>query len=898
VIFDAAFEQARDKRWALLARICDLRQARARVDARLKEYSRFQHLFEVGVAVARATGEPQLVPEYYPHSRSVWETVLTPGDHRRVHRLREGWLCVTGRLTELRDRIDRKIAEIEQRILEVDLWLEEKGKVWGRIDPEKLRSQVREVLQAAEELSRLVVGRSVAVAFDTAEGAPLGYVPIQKETTGSRKVYLSADILGRQPEHLLDYYRALLVHELGHILLHLRDRDYRRLRRLLRRRVSLAPGFFDVFNILLDEQLERTLRDTRPEWQRWFNRLDFFTRQIPLKDWETLLSRAGRPDPAGALNDLAARRLVKVYADPQRPFVVIQSAAIFSEGLGFTRLYAFWSVLRNRLPLATVAEPWLKQCLDLIPKDLKSLDVFAVHALAVEVWKILMHPSPPLMKVKVRCGRGTVEIEVPGSWRPVFVDAVARKKARRRGRKGRGGVQGPSGARPAAPPDNAEGPPPPPPPAPPPVPRPTPGPPPDGVFAPRRRRVRVSKNPFKGLDTHWSFKTGPEKGAGGGKISRKGRGKGNVKPSTKGRGKGQHSARRLTPIEKARKQRPATPSKPKALPRSAGQLSSPPDAAEVEKVERLAAAPTPSWSPRGTLKGMRQALARLLDEVRAEMAGKSPETPSVERLTPDGGQPSDQRNEADERAFPGPEGVFRLLPDRVLNATLARDVRRLVPILRPFFAVVGQEKVQEERLSSGRRLLAGSLVKHLAYGETRLFADQRLAEVEQHADVLVCVLIDTSASTKADDRLGRAKLVGALLAECLKECPNVESAFLGYNQNVYLCGSHEEHSLGSLEPAGKTNEAAAIDYLRKVHLDSPRRRKAVIVLSDGLPTACSVESVRWLVHATEKELGARFLYGALSSADHPAYRRRADLAGEVDESRVRALGRQIAALLR
>jgi hypothetical protein len=38
----------------------------------------------------------------------------------------------------------------------------------------------------------------------------------------------------------------------------------------------------------------------------------------------------------------------------------------------------------------------------------------------------------------------------------------------------------------------------------------------------------------------------------------------------------------------------------------------------------------------------------------------------------------------------------------------------------------------------------------------------------------------------------------------------VESVFLGYNQNAYLCGNHKEHPVGSLEPAGKTNEAAVL----------------------------------------------------------------------------------------
>lgn len=78
---------------------------------------------------------------------------------------------------------------------------------------------------------------------------------------------------------------------------------------------------------------------------------------------------------------------------------------------------------------------------------------------------------------------------------------------------------------------------------------------------------------------------------------------------------------------------------------------------------------------------------------------------------------------------------------------------------------------------------------------------------------------------------------------------------------IMKSGNHEENSESSLEPAGKTNEAAALDYLRHHYLDLPRQRKIVIVLSDGLPTACSVESVCGLTRSLEKDLGVRFLHG-------------------------------------
>jgi len=209
----------------------------------------------------------------------------------------------------------------------------------------------------------------------------------------------------------------------------------------------------------------------------------------------------------------------------------------------------------------------------------------------------------------------------------------------------------------------------------------------------------------------------------------------------------------------------------------------------------------------------------------------------------------------------------------------------------------GQQHVLEERLLGGRRLLASGLVRHVSYGEARLFADRRFGQAEDHRDVLLAVLVDTSSSMKTDHRLERAVLVAAPLAECLKDCPDVESVFLGFNQNVYLCGNHEQHSLGLLQPTGKTNEAGALQYLRETHLEAPRRRKVVAVLSDGLPTVCSVESVCWLVRLLEKELGTRLLSIGFSPEDHPAYRYRVGLPDTIDQAEVRNLGRTLGRLL-
>lgn len=882
MIFDAELAAARARRDYLAGRLQDSTKARAKLVERIEKYTRYAAAFEAGVAQARALDQFETVPLFrtYWWNRSTW-IEFCEIDHRNrkwVQRERERWTAVLARLTHLRDQLDRRIRVLEERKFRVEYWLLEKDETWGKLDRETLRGQIRSILVAADELSQLIVGRKVPIAFDTRDDAPLGYVPVHKTKDAGRKVYLSARILGDQPEHLLDYYQALLVHELGHLLLHLKEsgREYRKLRRLMRERITRAPHFFDVFNILLDEQLERILRDTKPEWQRWFNRLDFYARRIPLQELTDTLAKAGR-----TIEEFTERKLVKVYADPRQPFAAIQSAEVFSENLGFTRLYAFYATLRHRLPHATVRELWLQQCLDLIPKDFKTLDLFGVHALAVEVYKILMEGTPGLRFVKVKIERsgvaGVTEIELPGEWCVASERGVVVLRAPKRSRK-RGTTPESASLPPppfAAQPDPEGGPAPPPPPPPPPPPMPVPR-----VRFPgggaRPVHVRVSQNPYKG----------PSPGTKPGWMTG---------PTLPGRSK-RKSSRKAKPSWSPKVVRSTQPQRPEP-PRPRPPRTVREDNTGLEAAEQLAAteAPPPTAVKR---VGPNRVLDQLVKEVRAELDGPPSQPTEIDRITPDAVQAVDRRNESPDVTFPPPEQTLTLLPDRTANRLLAQSVRPLVNILRPYFTVADPTRIWEERLTGGRRVLGSALTKHLAYGEPRLFADPRLLDADQHAEVLVAVLIDTSSSMGTDGRLDRAKRVAALLAECLRECPQVESVFLGFNQNVYRCGTHDEYSLGSLAPAGKTNEAAALDFLDTHYLDVPRRRKAVIVLSDGLPTACSVESVGRVVRRLETERGVRCVHGAMSDVAHPAYRRRVDLIGELQVGTVREFGRSIAELLR
>jgi predicted nuclease with TOPRIM domain len=176
VIREAALAQARARQHALAEKLRQLTDARARVVKRLQEYGRYVERFEAGLAAARESGEAWLLPVYsvspWTRKASVGESLIAPDNHRRIAQERASWARAIDRLTDLRERLDRKIKELHERKFRVDLWIIEKEETWGKIDPEKLKGQIREIVRAAEELSQLIVGRQVPIAFDTRDESP------------------------------------------------------------------------------------------------------------------------------------------------------------------------------------------------------------------------------------------------------------------------------------------------------------------------------------------------------------------------------------------------------------------------------------------------------------------------------------------------------------------------------------------------------------------------------------------------------------------------------------------------------------------------------------------------------------------------------------------------------
>jgi hypothetical protein len=87
-----------------------------------------------------------------------------------------------------------------------------------------------------------------------------------------------------------------------------------------------------------------------------------------------------------------------------------------------------------------------------------------------------------------------------------------------------------------------------------------------------------------------------------------------------------------------------------------------------------------------------------------------------------------------------------------------------------------------------------------------------------------------------------------LIAEAVRPLPGVEARFWGFTDSViYDAGDAQTCDVTGLRANGGNNDAAALLHAANVAAGSRRRAKVLVMISDGLPTECSVAALRGLV---------------------------------------------------
>jgi hypothetical protein len=129
-------------------------------------------------------------------------------------------------------------------------------------------------------------------------------------------------------------------------------------------------------------------------------------------------------------------------------------------------------------------------------------------------------------------------------------------------------------------------------------------------------------------------------------------------------------------------------------------------------------------------------------------------------------------------------------------------------------------------------------------GDPRLLIARNVARA---TDLFLGVAIDCSGSMFGPN-LEKAKLFGTMLAEALNGVRDVDLRLFGFtDRTIFDAGNARRCAVHGLTALDGNNDAAALWHVFRVARASRRRAKLLVMISDGLPTQCTVASLKALV---------------------------------------------------
>ncbi|HYT91621.1 MAG TPA: hypothetical protein VEL76_23110, partial [Gemmataceae bacterium] len=223
---------------------------------------------------------------------------------------------------------------------------------------------------------------------------------------------------------------------------------------------------------------------------------------------------------------------------------------------------------------------------------------------------------------------------------------------------------------------------------------------------------------------------------------------------------------------------------------------------------------------------------RILDTSKAEKKSTTGKGGSGLNLSP-------------EEAFHFIETVKQVPYDPVSHAELARQVARPARHMKRYFEQLGLALEPERFRLRGKSFDRSRSRAVVLRGDPRMLI-ARQAHIR--TDLFIGVVIDCSGSMQHGSNMTKAKLFGALLAEAAKDTPGVDLRVFGFtDQVIYDAGTAKRCAVHGLEANGGNNDAAGLWHAAQVARSSHRKAKLLVMISDGLPTECSVAALRGLV---------------------------------------------------
>jgi Mg-chelatase subunit ChlD len=205
----------------------------------------------------------------------------------------------------------------------------------------------------------------------------------------------------------------------------------------------------------------------------------------------------------------------------------------------------------------------------------------------------------------------------------------------------------------------------------------------------------------------------------------------------------------------------------------------------------------------------------------------------------------------------GPEETFqpitkieKLQPDPAEHAAYAKKVMAAARQLRRYFEDLGLVVRPQRRRLQGRQLDRGRVRDLVLRGEPRVLMSRQTL---RSTDLYIGVAIDCSGSMSGA-KMEKAKLFGTLLAEALRGHKGVDLRLFGFEHNViWDAGNATRCAVHRLRAGGGNNDAAALAHVAQVGRSSKRRAKLLVMISDGMPTDCTVNALKTLVRKLTRQ---------------------------------------------
>jgi hypothetical protein len=254
-------------------------------------------------------------------------------------------------------------------------------------------------------------------------------------------------------------------------------------------------------------------------------------------------------------------------------------------------------------------------------------------------------------------------------------------------------------------------------------------------------------------------------------------------------------------------------------------------------------------------------------------------------------------NVCPDPSFPAITNVVPIPYDPVATRAYASEVIRHSHPLREVFRQLGLCYESVGRRVKGHRLDRPRLPAALTRGDLRILQARRLVV---RTDLFLGLVVDCSGSMRGTG-IHKARLFATLIAQACRDLPGVDLRVLGFTDSViYDAGGGARCAAASLQADGGNNDAGALAYAASLARSSRRRAKLLIMISDGLPTECSVTALRDLVSRLTRREGVLCAQVAVRPLQEVCFPHYIELLGDSDGlgPQVAAFGRVVARLVR